>query len=248
MIPKIIHACWFGGNPLPDEYAYYIEGWKKLHPAYEVKIWTEKEFEPYLGDSLYVKDCIKIKKYGFLADYFRLVVLYEFGGIYVDTDVEILKPLDEFLDSKLFCCYIFDCLVGTATIGAEPHNPIIKEWLDKLLTDYEQNKQLVVNNNWITQYFLDNFDDFKLNGKEQHLKCGIDIYPRDYFEKIKLSNKSGGGYAIHHCGGSWQLKGRPWYVKLAKKVLPKRMVARVSHRKALKKNDFYQRYLIDKNK
>ncbi len=248
MIPKIIHACWFGGKQIPDEWQYYINGWKKLNPDWEIKIWTEKEFEPYFGDSLFVKDCIANKKYGFLADYFRLIVLYEFGGVYLDTDVELLKPLDSFLNSKIFMCYIFDCLVGTATIGAEPHNEIIKLWLDKLLDDYDKNRKLVVSNNWITQYFLDNFDDFKLNGKEQRLKCGIDIYPRDYFEKIKMSKMSGGGYAIHHCGGSWQSKGRPWYIRLAKKCMPKRLVAYFSHKKCLKKNYYYKRYLIDKKK
>ena len=81
MIPKVIHACWFGGNELPEEYQRYIDGWKKLHPTWEVKIWRDEDFAPYLDDSAFVKDCVAKKKYAFLADYFRFVVLYEFGGV-----------------------------------------------------------------------------------------------------------------------------------------------------------------------
>lgn len=248
MIPKIIHTSWFGKDPMPDEYVYYINGWKKLHPTWEVKVWSYDDFLPYFGDSQYIKDALKNKRYAFLADYFRLKVLYEFGGVYADSDVEMLKPLDGFLDSHIFTGFIFDCLVGPEIIGAEPKNPIIKDLLDKLISNYDKDHTFVVLNNWVTQYFLDNFDDFLLNGKEQHLKCGIDIYPRDYFEKITLTNKSRGGFAIHHCGGSWQLKGRPWYIRFAKRCLPKRLVARVSHMVCLRKNPFYSRYKTDKKR
>ena len=128
MIPKIIHACWLGKAKMPQEQVEYIEGWKKLHPDYEVILWNDEMFEKYYDDSLFVKESLEKKKYGFLSDYFRFTVLYEFGGIYVDTDIEMFKNLDQFLNSKMFMGFIFDSSIGTALIGSEKGNPIMLEW------------------------------------------------------------------------------------------------------------------------
>ena len=127
MIPKIIHACWLGKAEMPQDQKEYVEEWKKLHPDYEIKIWTDETFNEYLNDSLFVKDCIKTKKYGFLSDYFRFVVLYKFGGIYIDTDVELFKKLDDFLDCKMFMGYLVDSSIGTALIGSEQGNLCLRE-------------------------------------------------------------------------------------------------------------------------
>ena len=108
MIPKIIHACWLGNGEMPDDQKEYIKGWKTLHPDYEIIIWTDETFSEYLDDSLFVKKSLEKKKYGFLSDYFRFTILYKYGGIYVDTDVEMFKNLDEFLNCKMFMGFIFD--------------------------------------------------------------------------------------------------------------------------------------------
>ena len=195
MIPKIIHACWLGKAVMPDDQKQYIEGWRRLHPDYEIIIWDDEKFSEYLDDSLFVKDAIAKNKYGFLSDYFRFTVLYRFGGIYIDTDIEIFKKLDEFLDCKMFMGFIFDSSIGTALFGTEKENPLMLEWLKILEEDYENKKSFTVSNDWITKYFLENFEDFRLNGKRQSLKCGIEIYPKDYFERYQVNKKSGGGYA-----------------------------------------------------
>ena len=246
MIPKIIHTCWFGPDPMPERYINYINGWKKINPDYEIKIWSYKDFEPYFGDSEYIKDALSNKKWAFAADYFRWKVLYEFGGIYADSDIEMLKPLDDFLNSKIFSGFMYDCLIEAELVGAEPGNPIIRDWLNTLITNYDKNKEFVVLNNWITEYFLNNFDDFLLNGKEQHLKCGIDLYPKDYFERIKISKKSKGGYAIHHCDGSWHKNKKK--NRLIFKFIPKKLLEIYRHKKCLKNSPFYKRYLLDKRK
>lgn len=248
MIPKIIHACWLGKAEMPEEQKVYIEGWTKLHPDYEIKIWTDETFQKYYDDSKFVKDSIAKKKYGFLSDYFRFVVLYEFGGIYIDTDVELLKNLDCFLNCKMFMGFIFDSSIGTALIGCEKNNPLMLEWLKILESDYEKNNNFTVSNDWITKYFIDNYHDFLLNGKRQSLQCGIELYPKDYFERLKINKKSLGGYAEHHCYGSWNDKKTPFVKRLLKLILPRRLVSYLGHKKFLKKTPYYNKYLIDRKR
>ena len=92
MIPKMIHYCWFGGNPLPDEVKKYMETWKKYCPDYEIKEWNERNFD--VNQNQYCSEAYEAKKWAFVSDYARLKILYEHGGIYMDTDVEVCKPLD----------------------------------------------------------------------------------------------------------------------------------------------------------
>lgn len=243
MIPKIIHACWLGSAPMPQIYKDYVEGWKKLNPDFEVHVWTDEDFSQYYDDSLFVKDCIKNKKYGFLADFFRFTVLYKFGGFYIDTDVEMFKPINEFVDNKIVMGYIFDTSIGTAFIGAEKENPIILSWLNTLLSDYEVKHELTVSNDWITKYFIDNFKDFRLSGKYQELECGIKLYPKHYFERYKLSKKASGGYAEHHCAGSWSDEKDKLARRILKKILPRKVISYLGHAKKIRHTPYYKVYL-----
>ena len=95
MIPKIIHYCWFGGNPLPDLAVKCIDSWKKYCPDYEIKRWDESNFNLNCCD--YVKEAYRAKKWAFVSDYARFKVLYDEGGLYFDTDVELIKPIDDIL-------------------------------------------------------------------------------------------------------------------------------------------------------
>ena len=100
MIPKIIHYCWFGRNPLPPLAIKCIESWKKFLPEYEIIEWNEDNFN--LDKWVYTKQAYEMKKYAFVSDVCRLYAIKEFGGIYMDTDVEILNPLDKFLHHNAF--------------------------------------------------------------------------------------------------------------------------------------------------
>ena len=132
MIPKKIHYIWLGGNPLPEEYKKYIEGWQKYCPDYEIKRWDETNLDIDLFN--YCRQAYDNKKWAFASDVFRYYVLYKEGGIYLDTDVELLKPLDSFLKEKLFLGFEKKEFVAPGLIlGAEKGNEIIKELLD----DYE---------------------------------------------------------------------------------------------------------------
>lgn len=92
MIPKIIHYCWFGGKPLPDEVKKYMETWKKYCPYYEITEWNESNFD--VNQNQYCREAYEAGKWAFVSDYARLKILYDYGGIYMDTDMEVCKPLD----------------------------------------------------------------------------------------------------------------------------------------------------------
>ena len=130
-IPKVIHYCWFGGNEMPAAYKKYMESWKRYCPDYEIKLWNEQNFD--FSDNLYARQAYEQKKWAFVSDYARLKIIYEFGGIYLDTDVEIIRPLDDLLELKGFLGFQDNKEIATGLgFGAEKGNPVIKA----MLADY----------------------------------------------------------------------------------------------------------------
>lgn len=121
-IPKIIHYCWFGGKPIPEELRACMDSWKKLK-GYKVIRWDETNCS--FNENEFVRRTYAEKKLGFIGDYYRLKAVYEYGGIYLDTDVMINRSFDGLLSHTAFLNFIFDCSVGSAVIGAEKGNPLI---------------------------------------------------------------------------------------------------------------------------
>ena len=138
MIPKIIHCCWFGGTRLPKAVQKYLRIWRKRLPNYEIKIWTEQEFD-ITQSNAYVKQAYECKKFAFVSDYVRLYALYKYGGIYLDTDVEVLKSFDSFLHHSAFMCFEDYDKLSTAIIATEPN----ADWVWNLLQGYEERVFLV---------------------------------------------------------------------------------------------------------
>lgn len=195
-IPKIIHYCWLGGGALPAEYESYIEGWREKLPDYELIRWDESNSQV---DIPFVKEAYKQKKYAFVSDYIRLKALYKYGGIYLDTDVEVLKSFDPLLDCDFFIGYIFDCLLGTAVIGTQKGSPIIAELMKKYEnTDYENRESLIPNNHVFTDWFLGQ-DWFTLDGKNIQYG-GVNIFNKYCFEQPTYKKTN---YTIHHNRKSW---------------------------------------------
>lgn len=207
MIPKIIHCCWFGGNPIPDTVKKYIAGWRMLNPDYEIKIWTEKNFN--VSSNRYMKEAYDSKKWAFVTDYVRLKVLYDYGGIYMDTDVEVIKNLDPLLNNKAFSGFEAPDRIPTGTMGAEKHN----NWINLLLDDYNNrrfikedgNLDLTTNVKTITKITKENYP-IKLNNTYQNLG-DVTFYPFDFLcakdltdGKVKTTKNT---YTIHHFNGSW---------------------------------------------
>ena len=127
MIPKIIHYCWFGSNKKPRKVRKCIAIWKKLLPDYEFIEWNEDNFDINMIE--YAKEAYNEKKYAFVSDVARLYALLQFGGIYMDTDVELLKPLDSFLNHRAFCGFESENFLSTAMIGADKGS----EWINFII-------------------------------------------------------------------------------------------------------------------
>ena len=96
MIPKMIHYCWFGGNPLPESTKKYIRTWKQFLPDYKITEWNETNFDIQSAPA-YVREAYEAKKYAFVSDYVRVQKLLQYGGIYFDTDVEVVRPFEQYL-------------------------------------------------------------------------------------------------------------------------------------------------------
>ena len=129
MIPKIIHYCWVGGNPLPKSAQKCIKSWKKYCPDYEIIEWNESNYD--FRQNQYMKEAYEAKKWGFVPDYARLDIVYRYGGIYLDTDVELVKPLDDLLQYKGFAGFESPRFVALGLgFGAEAGNRTIKKLMD----------------------------------------------------------------------------------------------------------------------
>ncbi|MBP3308781.1 MAG: glycosyl transferase [Clostridia bacterium] len=207
MIPKKLHACWFGGKPIPDDAQKYLESWKRFCPDYEIIIWNEENFD--VNSNTYVKEAYQSKKFAFVTDYVRLKVLYEYGGIYMDTDVEVLKPLDDLLKYPAFSGFEGPNRIPTGTMGAEPNN----RWIKMLLDYYDDrhfvlpdgNLDLTTNVKTITDITVSNYP-IVLNNTFQSFEDFV-MFPFDYLcakdlvdGKVKTSDNT---YTIHHFAGSW---------------------------------------------
>lgn len=134
MIPKIIHYCWFGGNPLPKLAKKCIRSWRKFCSGYEIKEWNESNFD-ISQCPLYVRQAYEAKRWAFVSDYVRLKLVYEYGGIYMDTDVELLKPLDSLLSHKAYFGFEDNGThINTGLgFGAEKETPV----LARMMADYD---------------------------------------------------------------------------------------------------------------
>ena len=138
LIPKKIHYCWFGRGKKPELVIHCINSWKKHLPYYELILWNEENFD--INSNQYVKEAYESKRYAFVTDYVRLYALYHHGGIYMDTDVEVLKPLDEFLNHRVFIGCQQENAIQTGLIDSVSNHIMI----EKILNSYN-NKKFILN-------------------------------------------------------------------------------------------------------
>lgn len=206
MIPKTIHYCWFGGKPLPEMAVKCIDSWKKYCPDYEIIRWDEESFD--LNSDVFPSEAYVAKKWAFITDYVRLKVLYEHGGIYMDTDVEVTRPLDEFLVCKAFTGFENEDNAVTGIIASEAGNAMIGK-----LLHYYDNRHFIMSDgsydtvpNTIIITGIVKKEGLKLNNLLQTIG-EMTFYPSDYFcpkdprnGVLHLTDKTA---CIHHFDGSW---------------------------------------------
>lgn len=213
MIPKIIHYFWFGKNSIPMEHQKYMESWKKYCPDYEIRLWNENNYD--IHKNQYMEQAYRVGKYGFVPDYARLDIIYQYGGFYLDTDVELLKSLDGLRDYPAVMGFErYENVVRVANgqgFGAEKGNPGIKELMEiyryRNFIKRDGTYNLQTSTGLITNCLRRN--GLELNGEKQEV-MGITILPEDYFCPIKYSSQGNKvvitdhTYSIHYFAASWK--------------------------------------------
>lgn len=211
MIPKIIHYCWFGGKPKPALVNHYIETWKHYCPDYTFMEWNESNFN--IQQNAYCKEAYEAEKWAFVSDYVRVKVLYDYGGIYMDTDVELVQSIDALLNYEIFMGFENDKMVSIGTIGSNPHNGFLKEILQVYASRHFLNDNgsfnMMPNVELVTKLLIDHHG-LLANGRKQLLNPGIQVFPmesfvaKDYWTGWVVADES--TYAIHHYASTWLTK------------------------------------------
>ncbi|MTG98462.1 MULTISPECIES: glycosyltransferase family 32 protein [Myroides] len=211
MIPKIIHLCWFGKKPYSDKVQMCLNSFHKYLPEYEIMFWNEDNFD--VTELKFVQEAYAEKKYAFVSDVCRLHALKLHGGVYFDTDVEVLQELDSFLDFSFFCGFESDKLLSTAVIGAVPNHPIINELLDfysnkTFYRKYHPYKKYYTTPNTIHVTKKIKEKGLVLEDRMQRLANNVAIFPTSYFSpictKTGVCHLTDNTFTIHHFTGSWQ--------------------------------------------
>lgn len=218
MIPKKIHYCWFGRGEKPKLAKKCIESWKKYCPDYEIIEWNEDNFD--VNSNAYTKMCYEQKKYAFLTDYLRLIIIQKYGGIYFDTDVEVVRSFDPLLNDGAFLGFETDEYVNTGEgFGAEANHPLVQQMIreyDQVLDGKHGIKGCPhLNTEALIKHGL------QQNGKIQRIGSAM-IYPVEYFnpydDPTGILSKTENTYSIHWYGKSWLDKKTIFRSKVMKPV------------------------------
>lgn len=215
MIPKIIHYCWFGRNPLPELAIKCINSWKQYFPEYQIIEWNEDNFDVHIIP--YTSEAYKLKKYAFVSDYARFWILYKYGGLYFDTDVEIIKNMDDIIARGPFMGCELSPVNGGPLIpmiapglglGSPKGLPLYKEILDNYTNKHFMSLKGLITGTVVqivSKILLEKQNNINLNNIT-HIN-NIYIYPHDYFCPLVAQTKelyiTENTRSIHHYTASW---------------------------------------------
>lgn len=218
VIPKIIHYCWFGGKEKPDNVKKCIQSWKDKLPGYQFIEWNEDNFE--FAAIPYSKEAYAAKKYAFVSDVARIQGLLKFGGIYMDTDVEVLKDFEPLLEHECILGFEEKNFVATSLMGAVKEHPLFKEFADIYkglrFIDEDGNINTETNVKKLTEMLKK--QGLKCDNQMQVLRGGITVFPQEYFSPYDYINCyykiTENSFCVHHFFVSWM----PWGTKLKKNI------------------------------
>ena len=217
-IPKIIHLCWVGDDPYPEKISHCIKSWQDIMPDYTIMLWDSDKLKDI--NNRFAQEAYKERKWAFVSDYIRLYALYNYGGIYLDSDVKVYKRFDKFLEYGFFSCIEYFkptnyIAIEAAVMGSRKNHSFIKECLDlyKDIPFIKHDGSLdqttitvkmaeVANKNW----------GFLYENKMQKLRNDMVIYPAVTFTNTSGEFSHKMTYAIHLCNGSW-LEKKPTFVE-----------------------------------
>lgn len=208
MIPRTIHYCWFGGNPMPPLALMCIASWRKHLPEYRIVEWNETNFD--ITSNTYMRQAYDCKKWAFVSDYARLAVLYEYGGIYLDVDVEVTRSLERFLHHGFFTGFEATDHVPTGLLGAQAKHPwighLLKEYTSRLFILSDGSMDLTTNVEVITTSAVKK--GLRLDGSYQVLDGDVHFYPPDWFCPLDYATgelrRTVNTHSIHYFQGSWK--------------------------------------------
>jgi mannosyltransferase OCH1-like enzyme len=198
MIPKTIHYCWFGPNKIPEELMQYIKTWELFCPDYEIKLWNENSFD--INSHPFTKSAYAEKKYAYVSDFVRAYALHNFGGIYLDTDVELKDRLDSFLNHEAFTGFESKNAPFTAVWGSIAKHSltqrILEYYRERIYTPQESTNTFSVSQILINEFHIDPLNNSLQIGNDSF--HSIHIYPSTHFCLDLPKN-----FATHHFYGSW---------------------------------------------
>lgn len=252
MIPRVIHYCWFGGKPKPAGILHCIDTWRHVLQGYEIREWSEANFD--VSSTPWTAEAMACGKYAFVSDYVRLAVLLEHGGIYMDTDVEVVKPFDDLLGLPYFIGAENTIHgINTATIGVEPG----AAWVRQCLAHYA-GRHFVVRGRMDTRVNPELIKDtllacgYRLNrissvSEYSRRPTDFNIFPASWFSPIKdgACLQDASTYAIHRYTATWGSKPTTRQVAMkklkdaAKAILPARLTQYILDRKKAKRDGWF---------
>ena len=230
MIPKVIHYCWFGRNPLPESAQKCIASWKKFLPGYEIKEWNEDNFDVNIIP--YTKEAYEAKKYAFVSDYARFWILYKYGGLYFDTDVEVIKPLDDIVERGAFMGIEMPSVKASLPlvnpglgIGATSQMFFYKTVLDAYAGFHFLNADASLNHKTVVSYTTDLLESNGMKSLNDIQEvANIWIYPVEYFNPFNdLTGKldiTANTRSIHWYSKTWNSQNpvRQWLSRMSHRV------------------------------
>lgn len=215
MIPKVIHYCWFGNGPIPEKDKKCIESWKKYCPDYKIIRWDESNYD--VSKNQYMKEAYEAKKWGFVPDFARLDIIYNNGGIYLDTDVELVRNLNDLLSNHAYFGFEEGEFINPGSgFAAEAHHIGIKKLLEIYEKRHFKNPDGSYNMTPSPVLHRDKFIELgaKMNDQKQ-IVSGITIYPTEYFSPYRyytgLLRMTDNTFSIHQYNMSWiDEKAKKW--------------------------------------